>query len=124
MELKKKEGGISVVEAIGRLFSPEGPRKDMITGQLVAIDKNTMGLPLQTLFRNLDDKIRPTLQWPIDFGETNSFQDAEKSAVKDMLNLQKDGNVHFLNIDDIDDAPIVFRATAHNTKNPKVKKVQ
>jgi hypothetical protein len=52
------------------------------------------------MFRGLEDRIKPCLQWPIDFGETYSFKDKETSAVKDMLNLkEKNEKEHFLNID-------------------------
>jgi len=63
-----------LVEAIARQYSAEGGSKSHITGKLKAVDKLTALIPLQKIFKELDDKTRRTLSTPIDFKDTSHFE--------------------------------------------------
>jgi hypothetical protein len=79
-------------------------------------------MPLQSIFKSLDDKNRAMISVPIDFGATKTFRDEPKSMVKEMLELNLEKKANFLAINNVDDTCFEFNAKPAHFKKKKRKK--
>jgi len=60
-------------------------------------------MPLQTMFINLDDKVRSTISEPIDWKDNTSFAEEPQSMVQKMLKASTKKKVNFLAVNELDD---------------------
>lgn len=101
--LKNKDSGMSAIESIARLFDSDGSKKSYITGNLNTIDKDLLGIPLQSMFKQLEERGKATLMAPIDMNGIAQYQQDQLSAINECIKLEKVDKSNFLYIQKVNE---------------------